>query len=587
MSEPEIRTAAPLDVLALPPAATTSSPGGRWVGYLFVALVSLALWAPRLGGPIDLRYDAGVYFVLGVSIAEGHGYRITSEPGAPEAVQYPPALPAFVALHAKILGTTDPLELGRWLRRSYFLLFLCFAFSVLALARRFLPAGWAAVATCLCLLQLNTYLLSDLLFSELPFALVSVLLILHLTRKTQPTAANEGVGFLLASLGFLVRSAGLALLAAWICDAALRRHWRVAALRALLSAVPFAAWQLHVSQVRRSAEYTHPAYAYQRAPYQFYNVTYAENIALIDPFRPELGKATARDLVRRFAVNVAAIPSALGEAVSATLGFWRWGLNELQDAVLHRRPVPEWVVTIPVICLAIVSLVGVTAIAAGGSWAFAAFLALSVGLVCVTPWPGQFSRYVSPLVPFLSIATFVGSLWIRGKSTRGYLGTIGARSVTAALATLAVLTFAIQVFTGYQIFVRRQSDSRMASYGRGEQHHVFYHSLAWDHWEEAVSWIRQHASRDAVVATVAPQLCYLWTGLHSIFPPMESNPKLARSLMESVPVSYVIIDELEFLDTARTYGRPALESAGSAWRLAFERGGTQVYFHESSSEKAP
>jgi len=70
----------------------------RWHLGLLVALV-LALWIPRLGGPIDLRYDAGVYYVLGTSLAEGRGYRLTNEPGDIQAVQYPPLLPAFVAAH--------------------------------------------------------------------------------------------------------------------------------------------------------------------------------------------------------------------------------------------------------------------------------------------------------------------------------------------------------------------------------------------------------------------------------------------------------------------------------------------------------
>ena len=64
-----------------------------------IVLIAAALWAPRLRGPLDLRYDAGVYYILGRSLAEGHGYRLLNEPGAIEAIQYPPVLPAVAALH--------------------------------------------------------------------------------------------------------------------------------------------------------------------------------------------------------------------------------------------------------------------------------------------------------------------------------------------------------------------------------------------------------------------------------------------------------------------------------------------------------
>src|SRR3982750_3130125 len=82
-----------------------------WPQGIVIALAVL-LWAPRLTGPIDLRWDAGVYYVLGTSLATGHGYRILSEPGSPEAVQYPPLLPAIVALYARAFGSIDPAVIG-------------------------------------------------------------------------------------------------------------------------------------------------------------------------------------------------------------------------------------------------------------------------------------------------------------------------------------------------------------------------------------------------------------------------------------------------------------------------------------------
>ena len=33
-------------------------------------VLSVAIWLPRLRGPIDLRWDGGTYYVLGTSLAE-------------------------------------------------------------------------------------------------------------------------------------------------------------------------------------------------------------------------------------------------------------------------------------------------------------------------------------------------------------------------------------------------------------------------------------------------------------------------------------------------------------------------------------
>src|SRR5438132_8726577 len=68
------------------------------IALLLSALV-VATWLPRMHGPIDLRWDGSVYYVLGTALAEGKGYRLLNEPGEIEAVQYPPLLPAIIAAH--------------------------------------------------------------------------------------------------------------------------------------------------------------------------------------------------------------------------------------------------------------------------------------------------------------------------------------------------------------------------------------------------------------------------------------------------------------------------------------------------------
>ena len=131
-----------------------------WADAAVIAL-ALLLWLPRLSGPIDLRWDSGVYYLLGTSLSTGHGYRIESEPGSPEAVQYPPLLPVFVALEQWGLGTTDPQVVAPWLRKSYAAIFVVYGLAVLALARKYLRPGFAVIAVGLCLLQVMTIFLSE------------------------------------------------------------------------------------------------------------------------------------------------------------------------------------------------------------------------------------------------------------------------------------------------------------------------------------------------------------------------------------------------------------------------------------------
>ena len=192
----------------------------RWHLGLLIALV-IALWIPRLGGPIDLRYDAGVYYVLGTSLAEGRGYRLTNEPGDIQAVQYPPLLPAFVAAHQRLLRTSDPLRVGPILRLSFLVLSVLYALATYAMARQFLDSSWALFVAAATSLQHFTVFLSDLCFAELPFALTTVLFV-AVHRGSH--AARVPVLVLLGLAAFLLKSVGIALLGAWIVQAWLHRR---------------------------------------------------------------------------------------------------------------------------------------------------------------------------------------------------------------------------------------------------------------------------------------------------------------------------------------------------------------------------
>ena len=106
-------------------------------------LLSIVLWLPRLEGPIDLRYDAGVYYILGSSLAEGKGYRLLNEPGEIQAIQYPPLLPLIAAVHQLAAGTTDPAIAGHWLRISYCIFYLALVVVVFLLCRCYLSPVFA------------------------------------------------------------------------------------------------------------------------------------------------------------------------------------------------------------------------------------------------------------------------------------------------------------------------------------------------------------------------------------------------------------------------------------------------------------
>ncbi len=534
--------------------------------YLAILLaLSVALWLPRLRGPLDLRYDAGVYYVLGTSLAEGRGYRILSEPGEIQAVQYPPLLPALVAVHQRLAGTSDPAIAGHWLRITYAVLFLGYILGVYYLARRFLPAGFAFLTALITLLHVHTTWMSDLLFSEIPFALATVLFLLAASSRSRVRAGASG---LLAVASYLLRSIGIAALAAWVAESFLRRNPRQLIARGVVSLIPLLGWQLYIRQVQASPEYAHPAYAYQRAPYQYYNVSYQENLRYVDPFVPELGTVSAGAMAARMGGALLKMPSSLGEAVSSRAEWSESQIERLNAEVLS-TPIPIWIVQIPLVLLGAVSLIGLVLLAQRGEWLIPLYVLGSIALVGLTPWPGQFERYLAPLTPILALALLLALLTLRSR-LRSRPMPWARRMGTIVLVVVLTGVLGQESFAIYKVYTKQHREATyLDARGVPHQQRLFFYTQAWRTHDAALDWLRGSVKPGDIIATSTPHWAYLKTGARAVLPPFEADVRTARQLLEGVPVRYLVVDSLEFVDVTRRYAAPVARAYSREWQLIY------------------
>ncbi|MGH7214079.1 MAG: hypothetical protein ACREIT_04890 [Tepidisphaeraceae bacterium] len=531
----------------------------RWDAACAVALVliTLATWAPRLRGPIDLRQDAGTYFVLGTSIARGDGYRLLNEPGEISATQYPPLLPAVVAAHQWATGSSDPVDVGRALRFTYCAMHVFYALAAYAMARQFVGPGWAFVAAVLAALSFQAVFASDALVVELPFMLVSTLCVLLHVRGQRASTARRRVALgagagALAVACFLLRTAGLALLAAWAGEALLRGRWKTALVRGGVALVPVIAWQAYVAGVRNGPEYERPAYAYQRAPYLYYNVSYGENVTFVDPFDPDAGRMTPGAWAGRVARGLASMPALLGEAVSAPRGFWEWAAGDASRWAFPRAgasPVRSGVVLVATLLLTCGVLGGLALLVARREWLIALYLGTSVLLTCMAPWPSHFPRYLSPLTPFLALA-LVMCLARVARAGGGTSGWRRAMSV-AVVTTVVVLAVGMELFAVWRLFQQgHQAVTYYDSSGRERATGAaFYYTPSWRRYEAALCElaVRGGQGRDLLVTTT-PHLAYLRTGCKAVMPPLEmhTDAATAQALLDGIPREgnlYLMIDD--------------------------------------------
>jgi hypothetical protein len=553
-----------------------------WVGYLEIAYISalvfsgILLWLPRLNGPLDFRYDAGVYYILGTSLAEGKGYRLLNEPGAIQAIQYPPLLPLFAAVHQLLAGSSDPTIVGHMLRISFFGIFLVFIVAAYLLSRHFLPPGLAFLAALGTLFHVQTTWMSDLFFAELPFALASVAFLLVARRAKEKSF--EWLAGAIAVSCFLLRTPGIAVLGAWVGEALVKRRFRQMGIRAGVALVPILAWQAYIAGVKRGPEYAQPAYQYQRAGYQFYNVGYLDNLAYVDPFTPELGKESIPRLVGRIARNLMSMPRSLGAAVSgrpewATRWFGRINTR------FGTRWIPVFVADLlPFLALGTLVLFGLILLSLRGEWLVAGYVVGSGLLISLTPWPGQFERYLWPLTPVLFIALFATLALIKNRFSTAAKGRL--RIPVAATVTVVVLgVFSTELVALRNVYRLADKASYSDGTGKRQQYSRLFYTPEWKHHDEALDWLDQHAGPNEIVATSTPHWVYIKTGLPSVMPPFEPNVVEAQRLMDSVPVSYLIVDSLNFVDVSRRYAAPTVDEYPGRWELVYSsaRGGSRIY----------
>jgi hypothetical protein len=433
------------------------------------------------------------------------------------------------------------------------------------------PLGRAALrclAALLAIVHSHTIFLSDFFAADVPYAFVSTLFF---------AVGGGAAGGLLALAAYGLRSAGIALLGAWVAESLIRRRMREGAARGAVAAAAMLTWQGYTAHVKTAPAFAHPAYAYQRADYQFYNVGYAENMWYVDPFRPELGRVAVRGLLARIATNLRGMPMTLGEGVSVHRGWWRGEVDKLNGR-LSGVQVPTWVANAAMLALCLPVVAGLVLLARRGAVLLVLYTAGSLLLIALTPWPVQFVRYLVPLTPFLTLAVVIvlAASARRARAT----GASGWRALQLALIGTVAIIGAQQILTLYRS-VSKYRDPAVYTDRAGVRHdyRLFFYDRPWRLHDDGLDWLARQAKPGEIIATSTPHWAYLRTGLRSVMPPYEADATRAAALLDAVPVTYLVVDQLSFLDVGRRYTIPAIRRTPDRWRLIYAKSdsGPRIY----------
>ena len=135
----------------------------------------------------------------------------------------------------------------------------------------------------------------------------------------------------------------------------------------------------------------------------------------------------------------------------------------------------------------------------------------------------------------------------------------------------AATLFVVLLMELFSFFTSYTRDHQQISYlDRNERvikYRLFYYDQMDRDFDFCVTYLRQNAKPDDVVAAGTPHWIYLRTGLKSVMPPFESDTPKAQQLLDSVPVRYLMIGK-DVIKSER-YTSPIVEQFSDQWKRVY------------------
>jgi hypothetical protein len=474
--------------------------GGRFHHYvrqaaiaLGVLLLPLPIYILRLDEVAGMMVDDAWYVLLGKALAEGRGYWLINSPVAGILPGYPPGFPALLSLVFRV----QPGFPGN--------LFLLKSVSIAAMLgagllsyayfrQRRLPGDIAACgAIAVTLTPALVFLATSTVMSECVFlvAQLGAVVLVHraVDARAESAARTAVLAGLVAAATMLIRSAGVAVVAAGFLWLIKERQWKRAWMFAAVAGVCVAPWLLYSSA-------NAPTAAQQEIHRGSIVYSYGDQVWMRRAGSTLSGRIAPRELLARIANNTAdVVGRSIGGIFVPTL---LRGSDESGEEVLSLGGNLGWTFVglggSPVnmaisAAFAAITLFGYVR-AIRHRITVAEFL-VPISIAITLVWPWWPFRFVLPLAPFLF-----------------YYFVEGLRPAAAPSVARVVLSTLIGLHLydhgGYTLHARSRDPHRVDWLAR-------YAEV-----DATLEWMSRHVDARDVVATTNPALVYLRTGHRTI-----------------------------------------------------------------------
>ncbi|MCA6078587.1 ArnT family glycosyltransferase [Fulvivirga sedimenti] len=429
--------------------------------------------------------DNASYYMLGKALSQGEGYVNISKINKTPNNHYPPGYPAILGVVMLFSSDIITLKLlnGLFLLGSVLVLF--------ALVNRLSSSHLLAFITASAMLgNFHIQQYSSLLMSEVPFMFFSLLCLLFISRSGSTDSLrdkNFWFAIALAVVSYYIRSLGIALIAGAVFYYLMEKHWRKAGATALASFAGVLPWFLRSQHLGGGS--------------------YARQLQLINPYRPELGTADFGDYLTRITEN-----------------FSRYVSVEIPYSIFPgTRPdytasgdTGSWILGIAIIAITVYGIILLPKF----RWLILGYLLSTFGILMLWPdvWVGV--RFMIPVIPLILTGLFFG------------LYTIFSRFFRQANKNFHPAWLVIPLLFMVAPLGELHDQARLPLHP------------AWQNYYAMAEWLRKNEKPDVVVSCGKPALFYLYSGTYTMRYAFEDEPdKLIRDLEEQ-QVDYVVLDQV-------------------------------------------
>jgi hypothetical protein len=470
----------------------------NWTHLIIITLTFWILYNNIFDHKPDMNGDNFAYMLLGKRLAAGLGFTNATTVELTPHNHFSPGYPAMISVFIKTIGDDqDTISFMNGVMMYLSLLLLYFITKRLTGSA---VLGFAVSFLC----AVNSILLrfSTITMSEVPFVFISMVTIYTFLRAAQDPRGIKSpwlyVSILMMSYAYYIKSNALAFAGGAAVYFLFAKDWK----RALITLGGFGAiifpWYLRTKK---------------------YGSSYMDQMAYINPYKPELGKLTTSTMIERIQHNI--VRYLTGDIP----------LNIFpQDPAFDKAPLSYWLLGIGMLLLMIWGLYKLKDIKLFLWGYFGGSLAILI------LWPTEYGyiRYVTPFTPLILL------LSLNGVKELIALG-IGEKNTRYVPYFFLVLGFVyVKPIKEQQVQIEQPMSANYTNYF------------------EIAKWAKKNTPKDAIFSARKPDMFIYYADRLCVGDKPSLDDKEVMDFFRKNKVDYVIIEQLGFASTGK-YLVPAIQ----------------------------